>query len=412
MVSLLLCGAAAAAVALEHGFRRAPLPLPILRVVQFALPWVALCVRGDVAWRALSRHRWKNSFGAVGEPLVALSLVAEAAGLPGCGETLAVAAVVATAIRLNGSLARSMKNPSLLFPISFLVLIAVSTMLLRLPAATPEGNPIGWVDAAFTATSAACVTGLAVRDTALEFTLFGQAVIAGTIQVGGLGVMIFGSTLALLFGARMSFKENVTLSMALDEYPAHRITRFVWFIVLVTFCLELIGAAILYLSWPADALGGSGRLWCSVFHSVSAFCNAGFDITGESLIGVRSGAAAYIGIMPMIVLGGLGFIVLDDVWRALRGRLGLRRERTRLSTHSKLVLATTALLLLGGFVIILVSQATESGRLSWQHVLDAAFMSTTARTAGFTTVPMGEFTPGSRFTLMVLVSISRIGNPL
>lgn len=409
VASLLLCAAAAAAVALEHGFRHPPMPLPILRVAQFALPWLALCVRGDVVWRSVSRRRWRGPFGATGEALVALSLVAEAAGLPGCGETLAVAAFVAASIRLNGTLARSMPNPSLLFPASFLVLIAFSATLLRLPAATPEGDRIGWIDATFTATSAACVTGLAVRDTAHGFTPFGQAVIAGTIQVGGLGVMIFGSTLALLFGARMSFRENVTLSMALDEYPAHRIARFVWFIVLTTLCFELVGAAILYLSWPAGALDGGDRAWCAVFHSVSAFCNAGFDITGESLIGVRSNAAPYIGVMPMIILGGLGFIVLDDVWLALKDRVRGRRDRIRLSTHSKLVLATTALLLLGGFVTIFVAQATKTGGLSWQHVLDAAFMSTTARTAGFTTVPMSEFTPGSRFTLMVLMSIG--GSP-
>ncbi|MBZ0173187.1 MAG: hypothetical protein K8E66_12455, partial [Phycisphaerales bacterium] len=251
--------------------------------------------------------------------------------------------------------------------------------------------------------------GLAVRDTGTEFTPFGQAVVLGSIQIGGLGVMIFGSTLALLFGARMSFREHVTLSMALDEYPAHRIARFAWFIVLTTFILESIGAMILYLAWPDDQLANGSRLWYSVFHSVSAFCNAGFDVTSESMIGVRTHPSAYLGIVPMIMLGGIGFLVLEDLDRHVRSRLRGRRDRIRLTTHSRVILATTAGLLFGGFAIIFIAQTSAAGTVSGQAVLDAAFMSTTARTAGFTTVPMEDLSSGSRFTLMALMAIG--GSP-
>ncbi|MCA9297512.1 MAG: hypothetical protein KDA28_00515, partial [Phycisphaerales bacterium] len=316
--------------------------------------------------------------------------------------------VIAFAIRVNGLLARSLDNPSILFPASFLALIAVSTLLLMLPVSTPVDHRIGWVDASFTATSAVCVTGLAVRDTASGFTPFGQTVILASIQLGGLGVMIFGSTLALLFGARLSFREHVTLSMALDEYPAHRITRFAWFIVLTTFALEAIGAAAIAFSWPGDE-DLATRLRMGVFHSVSAFCNAGFDITGESLVGVRREMTPYVGIAPMIILGGLGFIVLEDFFTQGRARLLGRSRRMRLTTHSKVVLVTSTALLIGGFLVLLIAQAFATGTFTLQSLLDAAFMSTTARTAGFTSVPMEELSSGSRLTLMFLMAIG--GSP-
>jgi len=400
---------AVAAVALEHGFAAAPLPVPLLKAMQLFLPWIALVLQGDVQWRALPPQRWRNIIGNLGEIAVVLCAVTEIGGWFAGGETLAIGTGITYAIRLNSLLARTMRNPAVLFPASFLVIIVVSTCLLKLPSSTPTDRPIGWIDAAFTSTSAVCVTGLSVRDTSTEFTFFGQAVILGSIQVGGLGVMIFGSTLALLFGARMSLKEHVTLSAALDEYPAHRIMRFAWFIVLTTFALEAAGAAVLYLLWPADQLSGHTKLWQAVFHSVSAFCNAGFDITGQSMIGVRSHSAAYLGVLPMIVLGGIGFIVLEDVYLLAKQRLLARNMKHRLSTHTKIVLTTTLSLLVGGFAIILLAQSVTSGHLSGQGILDAVFMSTTARTAGFTSVPMDELSSGSRFTLMVLMAVG--GSP-
>lgn len=400
---------AGVSVALEHGYAEPLLAAELLGVFQVLFVWLALVVAGDVRWRRLDRSRWRGIIGISGESLVILAIIASVVGGTVLPEWIAVASVIAFAIRMNGAVARSTRNPAILFPASFLVLIVVSTLLLKLPVATPAEHPISWVDAAFTATSAVCVTGLVVRDTGSEFTLFGQAVVLGSIQIGGLGVMIFGSTLALLFGARLSFKEHVTLSTALDEYPAHRIARFVWFIVLTSLTLEAIGAALIYLSWPGEQLANGSRLWYSVFHSVSAFCNAGFDITGESMIGVRSRPAAYIGVLPMIVLGGVGFIVLEDIYRQFRDRLRRKRDRIRISTHSKVILATTGLLLTGGFLVILTAQFFATGSLTGQSLLDAAFMSTTARTAGFTTVPMEELSQGSRFTLMVLMAIG--GSP-
>jgi len=405
----LLAGLGAVAVAARYGFDAPPAPELLVLLARFILPWLALVVSGDISWRAKPPDRWKSRTGMWGELAIILAVLAEIAGIRGGADALVCLVTLALAIRLNGQIARKVRNPSILLPGSFLVLIAISASLLKLPASTPPDQPISWVDAVFTSTSAICVTGLVVRDTGPGFTDFGHGVILCSIQIGGLGIMIFGSTLALLFGARLSYKEHLTLSMALDQYPAHSITRFAWFIVLTTFALEAIGAAILYVSWPEAELGGRDRLWFSVFHSVSAFCHAGFDITGQSMIGLRSHAAAYFGIAPMILIGGLGFIVLEELFRRGAGPLQSARGPRRLSTHSKLVLVTTGSVFILGFLLLMASQASEAGRLTGQHALDALFMSATARSAGLTTVPMEELTSGSRFTLMLLMVIG--GNP-
>ncbi|MEQ8318381.1 MAG: potassium transporter TrkG [Phycisphaerales bacterium] len=413
-VALSMLGAAALAV--DAGVPDAPLARSWLVAAQIALPWLAAIAAGDVRLLALPgfgpTRRYRRAKGLAIESGVALATLGWAVGLPAIAGGLAVAVCIAYAISLTGVLSRTLRHPNLLLPASFAAIILVCTLLLKLPAATPADEPIGWIDALFTATSATCVTGLAVRDTASGFTLFGQAVIAGAIQLGGLGFMIFGSTLALLFGVRPSYQENLTLSAALDEYPAHRIMRFAWFIVLVTLVIEALGAVLLYFLWPESLSDGpGGRAWQAVFHSVSAFCNAGFDITGNSLIPMRTGAAPFLVIVPLIVTGGIGFLVLEDVTAYIRRRLRPRpgRQKPRLSTHSKIVLATTTCLLLAGFGVLFLAQSRMTGGATASVAADAAFMSVTARTAGFTVMPMEELSPGSRFMLMILMAIG--GSP-
>ena len=409
LIATLLAGLGAVAVAVRYGFDAPPAPELFVLVARFILPWLAIMFAGDVLWSAAPPGRWKSRTGKWGELAIVLAVVAEISGIRGVADALVCLVTLAMAIRLNGQIARKIRNPSILLPGSFLVLIAISASLLKLPAATPVGQPISWVDAVFTATSAVCVTGLVVRDTGSEFTFFGQVIIAISIQLGGLGMMIFGSTLALLFGARLSYKEHLTLSMALDQYPAHRITRFVWFIVLTTFAIEAVGAGILYFTWPESELGSGDRLWFAVFHSVSAFCNAGFDITGQSMIGLRSHGAAYIGIAPMILVGGLGFIVLEDLFKLARTSGRESRSVRRFSTHTKIVLFTTLVLLAVGFVLVLAGQSVQNGGLSLAGARDSLFMTITARTAGFTTMPMDELAGGSRFSLMLLMFVG--GSP-
>ena len=414
-IGLLCALGASAAMALEYGFDRSLLHPTLLTTSQFVLLIAALLVGGDVAVRQGFRGGLERLLptwtGRIGLPAIAIGGVLELLG-PAVGfEFVSVALTLALAVRFNSHLARSMQRPALLFPASFLVVIVVTTLLLMLPASTPRDQPIGLIDAAFTATSATCVTGLVVRDTASGFTPFGQAVVLLAIQLGGLGAMIFGSTLALLFGARMTHRENLTLSAALSEYPAHRINRFVRFIVVTTLVLQAIGMVLIFITMPSLDESLTQRAWQALFHSISAFCNAGFDLTGASMVPLRSTATPYVALMPLIVLGGLGFMVLEDAGPRLWGRVrrrGLGAER-RMPTHSRLVLATTVILLLSGAAIIFVSQLGVGELGLGQRLLDALFMSTTARTAGFNTVPMDELTPGSRFAIMVLMLIG--GSP-
>lgn len=402
-------------MALEYGFERSVLSPDLLTIGQFTLLLLALVVSGDIALRRLRSGSiagllptWMARIGL--PALLAgglLELLGPAIGL----ELVSAGLTLAMAVRINSQLARSMRRPALLFPASFLAVIIVTTLLLLLPAATPPDRPIGLIDAAFTATSATCVTGLVVRDTPTGFTVFGQAVILLAIQLGGLGAMIFGSTLALLFGARMTHRENLTLSAALSEYPAHRINRFVRFIVVTTLVLQAIGMLLVFLTTPSADQPLAERAWHALFHSISAFCNAGFDLTGASMVPLRSTATPYIALMPLIVLGGLGFMVLEDAGPRLWGRVrrrGLGADR-RMPTHARLVLATTAILLVCGAILIFVSQLGVGEASIGQRLLDAMFMSTTSRTAGFNTVPMDELTPGSRFTIMVLMLVG--GSP-
>lgn len=347
-----------------------------------------------------------------------VGIVGELLGVPLLGECAAVLVWLMIAARVSGTLTRALRNPALLLPGSFLVLIAISTVLLKLPASTPADRPIGWIDALFTATSGVCVTGLVVRDTASGFTPLGQGIIAGSIQLGGLGFMIFGTMLTLLFGQRLSEREHTTLSNALAEYPRRHIARFIGFIVLTTLVIEAVGAGVLFALWPEDLASGPGdRAFKAVFHSISAFCNAGFDITGGSMVPLRSTVVPYLGIMPLIVLGGLGFVVLEDLARRF-GPAGLlgdgrassgRAMRRRLSTHTKLVLSTTALLVSVGAALAFLMQLGSGDAPLWQRALDALFLSITSRTAGFNAMPMEELSSGSRFGVMLLMFIG--GSP-
>lgn len=412
VVAPLLIVLALGMIAIEQGMREPVLPVWLGGVLQVGCGWLALVSIGQIRWRLLSGGRWRSRAGLLGEAMLAFAAVMVVVGAPAvtAGVTGLIAAVCAFSV--FSWFAKSLRDPSLLFPASFLLLIVISAAMLKLPAATPAGQPISTTDALFTAASAVCVTGLSVRDTLTGFTPMGQGVIAASIQLGGLGFMIFGSTLWMLVGARLSMRDNMTLSMAMDEYPVERIARFVGFIVLTTLTIELVGAMVMFLSWPEDdALSVGGRIWASVFHSVSAFCNAGFDITGESLVGVRGHAVTLIGFLPMIVLGGLGFVVLEDLARIARGRSDQPGKRVGLTTHSKLVIATTAGLLIVGAVGIFVCQLAAVGeaRGVGEGIADAVFMSATARTAGFTVMPMEDLSPGSQFVLMLLMLIG--GSP-
>ncbi len=404
--------------AIQLGFREPPLHPALPQVVQ-ALAAAALVVLIRRRAKMLPDEPTRVLDLGLGVIVVAGIIVGAFFGPASLAAHGATALLLLRELwRLNAYLSSRLVNPSLLFPLSFIFLIASGTLLIKLPVATPEDNPINWIDALFTMTSAVCVTGLTVRETLGDFTPVGHTIIGVFIQLGGLGLIIFGSTLALLLGGRLSFRQNITLSGAMEQYPAHKITSFIRFIVIATIIIELAVAAAMYPLWRSvdgSEIPPLQRVGLSLFHSVSAFCNAGFDLTGDSMVPYRTAIKAQLLVLTLVVLGSTGYFVLQDigrvVWPPARKRAMRKGHKPpRLTLHSKLVISTTLIVYVAGFVAIFAAQIAYAGPAQLgQTVADAHFMSLAARTSGFNTVPMEELAPGSRFTLMVLMLIG--GSP-
>ncbi len=294
--------------------------------------------------------------------------------------------------------------PQRLLVASFAALIALGTLLLLHPAATPAERPIGVVDALFTATSATCVTGLVVRDTGTEFTLFGQLVILALIQLGGLGIMTLSLVILAALGGRFSPISRTILTQTLagaglweDFWPLLKL------VVRFTFTVEALGALALFVRWEPE-LGPARAAYAAVFHAVSAFSNAGFSIFRDNLTAWRGDGWVNLVVVSLIVLGGLGYLTVYEVlaW--------LRRAR-RLSLHSQLALSTSAVLILAGAALIFLLELGSSfANFSWGERLWASlFQSVTSRTAGFNTVDIGRLAPATLAVIMLLMFIG--GSP-
>ena len=328
---------------------------------------------------------------------------------------------------LSVRLAATGKDPSRVLVASFIVLILTGACLLVLPKATPGRASLPFVDALFTSTSATCVTGLAVKDTGTNFTLMGQLVILALIQLGGLGIVILGAVLALLLGQALSVRESVAMQDLLSEGTLGRISRMVVFVFAATALIELTGAVTLMHLWnsvPGRALDVHHQWYYSLFHSISAFCNAGFGLFGDNLISYNRCWEVYLVICPLIVLGGLGFGVLYDLGgvvldRTLRlGRRFIHRRcpvfqqgPRRMWLQTKIVLAMTVCLIVGGMLALFAfEKLTGSGPAAQNFsMLDALFQSVTARTAGFNTVDMAALSDAGKFLLILLMLIG--GSP-
>jgi len=288
--------------------------------------------------------------------------------------------------------------------LSYVALIAAGAILLCLPAATPPGHPIDAVDALFTSASATCVTGLVVRSTGDDFTLFGQLVILSLIQLGGIGIMTFSLIMFSFFGSRMSLASRFLIVQTLasvgaweDFWPLLRtVVRF-------TFFTELAGSLLLFARWQGD-LGQSRAAYAAIFHSISAFCNAGFSLWNDSLEGYRDDVVVNVVISALIILGGLGFVV---VWEVLEKPL----RRRRMSLHTKVALWTSGALVVTGAALFWVQeQASLLAGMSFPHQLLASFFqSVTARTAGFNSVEIGDLAPATLSVMMTLMFIG--GSP-
>ncbi len=295
-------------------------------------------------------------------------------------------------------------SPIRILPLGFLCVALIGALLLMLPIAS-RGEPLGFFDALFTATSASCVTGLVVVDTGTHFTLFGQIVILALIQMGGLGFMTAATLLFRATRRRISLRSRMTLAESFGEDRLQGIIHLCISAAKYTFFIEACGAALLCLRFVPDY--GLHGVWLSVFHSVSAFCNAGFDLMGgfSSLMRYVGDPLVNFTIMALIVTGGLGFSVIAE--------LREQRRFSRLSMHAKLVLLASGALILFGAVLFLVFEAgnpaTMGGLTAPQKALAALFQSITCRTAGFNTIPQETLTDASKFLSSILMIIG--GSP-
>lgn len=314
--------------------------------------------------------------------------------------------------------------PSLVFLGSFVALLFVGIALIMLPAATPPDQPISPIDAAFTITSAISQTGLVVRDTGTGFTRFGQVIIMIWIQVGALGVLVFGALIASFIGSGFGLRATQTIAEGTEQGWTGQLSlqKLVSFIIIVTHGFELIGAVVIYFAWPGaeevwagrphDFESRMDRAYHAVFFSVSAFCNAGFVTTGDSMESLRTHWMPHTVLVPLIVLGSIGFPVLANIWDVLVSRLRGRRVRDgaliRLNLNTKVVLTTALVLYLLGFGLIFLAEVAQA-HVDWRvALLDAHFMNIN-RTSGFNTIPPVEMGLLSRLTLIALMFIG--GSP-
>ncbi|GAB7022919.1 TrkH family potassium uptake protein [Salidesulfovibrio brasiliensis] len=287
--------------------------------------------------------------------------------------------------------------------------IAVGTVLLHLDAAHP-GKTLSWVDSLFTATSAICVTGLIVVDTGSFFSPFGQGIILLLIQLGGLGIMTYTSLVLYLLGQRISLTDRMAVGYSLLHDPTFSLRDFLFRVVIGTFLIEAVGAVALWSLDPEGFAPGS-----AVFHSVSAFCNAGFSLQPDSLVRWKTDWAVNGVFMLLIVLGGLGFAVLNELANysslRLRGKPKPFPGPYLFSWHTSVVLKTTGFLIVAGGALILIAElAGGDTSLPWhEKLLTSLFTSITCRTAGFNTVEIGGLTNVSLVLMLVLMLIG--GSP-
>ncbi len=294
-------------------------------------------------------------------------------------------------------------RPGLLVIFSFLAAAAVGALLLAMPAASVN-DPLSPVDALFTATSAICVTGLIVVDTGAQFTMFGKSVILILIQLGGLGVMTFSVFLFLFLGKRLGMRERWIVTETFTPAPIRDVNKLIKSVFIFTFSAEIIGVVSLFFFWYGE-MGAAQALHKSVFHSISAFCNAGFSTYTTSFLDYRCNAWLNVTIMTLIVAGGLGFPVIYEFHNRIR--YWKEHRRVQMSLHAKMVLSTTVILILAGWILIFFLEGSgELSGLSFRGKLfSSLFQSVTARTAGFNTLNIPMLGPATLFLLIMLMFV-------
>ncbi len=411
-------------LALDIGFVFPAVAIRILRFLQLGV--AGLCVLAsfrlfrDRGLRDILRQgvtRWSVLGGlalmllAFSEHLFRESMpIFPAAGLLTIGVWCFLAAVVGVELfQILRFLIKQAPTPHVMVALSFLGLIIIGTLTLLLPTAshgTMRPN-VSVVDAFFTATSAVCVTGLIVVDTAVDFSLFGQTIILGLIQLGGLGIMAYVGVFVVSLQRGPSLRDTQLMKDVFNAESFARIRHLLKVMLIVAFSAELIGAALLFIGFRDMPASMNERVFHAVFQSVSSFCNAGFSTFSDSLMGFRENAMVILTTGVLIIIGGLGFHVALELAGGLHGWPWFGRKRqttTRWSVHLRLVIFGTALLLGFGFAVVFMG-SNWTGYSASEVVLSSFFQSLTTRTAGFNSMPLTALSTPVIVVFMVLMLI-------
>ncbi len=296
-------------------------------------------------------------------------------------------------------------RPMQVIALAFAGIILLGAWLLTLPAASRSGGRCPWLKALFTATSATCVTGLTPFDTWSQWSPFGQGVLLCLIEVGGLGFMSMATLFIFLLRKRVSLKQRMVMAQALSLNGMEGVVRLQRTVLFGSLSVEGLGALILTLYfWPR--FGFSKALWLGIFHAVSAFCNAGFDLfgflePGSSLMQFQDDPVVLLTLGALVIVGGLGFLVWEE--------LAERKPFSRMSVYSRLVLCTTLGLLISGWAVMCLLEWNNPGTLGgmpvWEKLLNGFFQSVTLRTAGFAAIDQGALTDGGKAAAMLFMLI-------
>lgn len=305
---------------------------------------------------------------------------------------------------LKRKLRQLMLNPPRVLALGFAGLILIGAILLNLPIASKSGESIGFINALFTSASSVCVTGLVVVNTGEYWSLFGQIVIICLIQMGGLGFMTLATLVALILGKKITLKERLIIKEQLNQETMSGLVKLTRYVIFSTLAIEGLGAFFLSTRF-IPRYGFVKGLWFSIFHSISAFCNAGFDITGNSIVPFKGDIVVNLTIAFLIIIGGLGFSVYIDMSR--------HKRFNRLSLHSKLVLMITLILIIVGMILFYLIECNNPGTLKTlstkERILSSFFQSVVTRTAGFNSIDMSKMKDTTTFVMIILMFIG--GSP-
>ncbi|WP_346915783.1 TrkH family potassium uptake protein [Clostridium sp.] len=290
--------------------------------------------------------------------------------------------------------------------LGFFIVIFIGGIILSLPISSANGEATNFLDSLFTATSATCVTGLVTVDTGTHWNLFGQTVIMILIEIGGLGFMSFATFISVLIGRRITLKSRLLMQEAMNTFNIQGLVKMLKKVMLFTFIIQFIGALILSTQLIPE-FGVARGLYISIFSSISTFCNAGFDLFGNfnSYTGYYDNSIILLTVSALIAIGGLGFIVLLDLYNY--------RNTKKLSLHSKLVLLITAILIVGGTIVMFILEYNNPntiGNMNFKDkIVNSIVASISPRTAGINSVPIDKMTTTSKFVTVILMFIG--GSP-